>query len=276
MGAALATLGTQSLAAIIGFSILLKGKYGIHLSIRDFKPDYVFMKRAFFLGLPASIEQSTRALGLTVMTFLIATFGTLTVAAYGAGSNILQLVMIPALGLAMSISTLVGQNIGAGNIKRAEQIGRLGALIGFGSLTVIGVIVFIFAPNIISFFIPHDPAVVAEGAKFLRISSLSWGFIGVQFGLSGVLRGSGNLITTMTLALISQWVLQLPLAYVLSKHTSLGTSGLWWALSITNVVIASITMAWCAKGDWKKTKLTAEEQLTEKVSEEIIIEEGAR
>lgn len=94
MGAALATLGTQSLATIIGFFILLGGKYGIHLKLHDFRPDFSFIKRSFLLGLPASIEMSGRALGLTVMTFLIASFGTLTVAAYGVGGTLMQFVMI--------------------------------------------------------------------------------------------------------------------------------------------------------------------------------------
>jgi putative MATE family efflux protein len=131
MGAALATLGTQSVAAFAGLYVLFRGKYGIHLSIRDFVPDLAYMKRAFFLGFPASIEMSARALGLTVMTFLIASFGTLAVASYGVGSNVLQVVMIPAMGLSMAISTLVGQNIGAGNIERASRIGRLGAWLSF-------------------------------------------------------------------------------------------------------------------------------------------------
>jgi Na+-driven multidrug efflux pump len=209
------------------------------------------------------------------MTFLIASFGTLAVASYGAGSNILQIVMIPAMGLSMAVSTLVGQNIGAGNIDRAARIGRLGAWLGFWILTAAGVVVFLAAPFIIGFFVPGDPAVIAGGAVFLRTMSLFWGFLGVQLALTGVLRASGNLVVTMVLTLVSQWVLQFPFAYVLSKHTSLGVEGIWWAFPIANVAIALITVAVYAKGDWKKKRLTDEEDaLTEKVSEEIIAEEA--
>ena len=70
---------------------------------------------------------SARALGLMVMTFLVTSFGTTTLAAYGVGSNILQVVIIPAMGLSMAVSALAGQNIGAGNVARASSIGRLGA-----------------------------------------------------------------------------------------------------------------------------------------------------
>ncbi|MBV9987652.1 MAG: MATE family efflux transporter [Chitinophagaceae bacterium] len=276
MGAALATLSTQSLAAIIGFLVLFRGKYGIHVRKKDFIPDWGHIKKAFALGFPASIEQSMRALGLTVLTFLIAGFGTTTVASYGAGSNVLQMVMIPAMGLSMAISTLTGQNIGAGNIERAARVARLGASLGFGILTVLGILAFFTAPALIAFFVPEDPAVISGGSKFLRIMCLAWGFIGLQLSLTGVLRASGNMITAMVLTLVSQWVLQFPLAYVLSHHTGLGESGIWWAFPIANIMIALITMAVYAKGDWKKKRLISskEDELTTELTQEITADEG--
>ena len=105
---------TQGLAALLGILVFLRGRHGIHLSWRGFRPDLAYIKRAFFLGLPGSIELSTRGLGPMAMSFLVAGFGTVTLAAYGVGANILQFVTIPAMGLSMAVSTLVAQNIGAG------------------------------------------------------------------------------------------------------------------------------------------------------------------
>ena len=107
-GAALATLVTQALAAIIGIGILLKGRHGIHVRLCYFIPDYSYIRRAFFLGIPGSVDLSARALGQIIMSFLVASFGTVTIASYGVGNNILMFVTIPALGLGMAISTLVG------------------------------------------------------------------------------------------------------------------------------------------------------------------------
>jgi putative MATE family efflux protein len=277
MGAALATLSTQSIAAVIGFMILFRGRRGIHVRWKDFKPDTQHIKRAFSLGFPASIEQSMRALGLTVMTFLIAGFGTTTVASYGAGSNVLQVVMIPAMGWSMAISTLAGQNIGAGNIERAARVARLGSLLGFVILTVIGAVVYFTAPNLVAFFVPEDAEVIRNGAVFLRIMCLSWGFMGLQLSLTGVLRASGNMVTAMVLTLVSQWVLQFPLAYVLSHHANLGPTGIWWAFPVSYILIALVTLAVYAKGDWKKKKLTDEDsRLTTELAQEITAEEGIR
>jgi putative MATE family efflux protein len=267
-GAALATVSTQSIAALIGLAVLFGGRYGIHLAWRDFVPDPAYIRRALTLGFPASIEQSARALGLTVLTFLITSFGTQTVAAYGVGSTILQVVMIPAMGLSMAVSTLVGQNIGARNVERAARIGRLGSWMGFWILSGIGLIAFLLAPRLVAFFVPGDPGVIAAGATYLRIMALSWGFLGAQFSMTGVLRASGNMVMTMMLTLVSQWVLQFPLAYVLSMHTPLGRVGIWWAFPISNVLITAITAGVYAKGDWKRTRLTDDDELVGQVASE--------
>ncbi len=132
-GAAIATLIAQLIAAAIALRLLFGGRYGIHIHWRDFKPDFAFVKRAFLLGYPASIEQSARGLGMTVLTFLIAGFGTTVMASFGVAGNVFNVVIIPALGFSMATSTLVGQSIGAGNIARAEKVARLAAVITFVS-----------------------------------------------------------------------------------------------------------------------------------------------
>ena len=275
MGAALSTLITQMLAAGSGYYILFRGKQGVHIKWSDFRLDLTHMKRAFNIGFPASIEQSMRALGITMMTFLLAGFGTITLASYGAGSNIFQVVLIPALGLATGISTLAGQNIGAGNIERAASVAKLGSILGFSILSFISILVFFSAPYLIKFFVPNEPEVIANGSRFLKITCLAWGFMGLQLCMTGVLRASGNMITAMILTLISQWVLLFPLAYVLSQKTSLGVDGIWWAFPISHVVIALITMSVYAKGDWKKTRLIDEDdRLTTAVVREITAKEG--
>lgn len=262
MGAALATIVTQALAAGVGLYIFLRGKHGIQLTWRGFKPDLSYIKKAFFLGFPCSIELSTRGLGLILMTFLIASFGTLTMAAYGIGANVLQVITIPAMGLSMAVSTLVGQNIGAGQVERAEKITYLGTLYGLGSLTLVGALAWILAPQIVAFFIPDDADVIREGAHFIRIMALAWGGIGVQLCIVSAFRASGNMMHAMVIALVSQWVIQFPLAYVLSNHTTLGSEGLWWSFPATNVLVALISVAWFARGGWKKTRITEEDKQT--------------
>jgi putative MATE family efflux protein len=275
MGAALATLITQALAAFIGMGIFLCGRHGIQLQWRALVPDPPYIKRAFFLGFPASVELSTRGLGLMIMSFLVASFGTITIAAYGVGSTILQVITILAMGLSMAVSTLVGQNIGAGNIERAARITWLGAAFSLATLSLAGVAAYIFAPLFVAVFIPGDPVVIAEGAGFIRIMCLAWGGIGVQLCMVAAFRASGNMLIAMVIALVSQWMFQFPLAYVLSKHTTLLVQGIWWSFPVTNIAVAVVSLCWFARGSWKTTRLTDEDKQTALVTQETIIDERA-
>jgi putative MATE family efflux protein len=276
MGAALATLVTQALAAALGIAIFLRGRHGIQLAWRGLRPDLPYIKRAFFLGLPGSIELSARGMGPMVMSFLAASFGTLTIAAYGVGTNVLQFLTIPAMGLSMAVSTLVGQNMGAGNIERATRVTVLGAAASFVLLSLAGILAFLFAPAIVAFFVPEDPQVITQGAGFIRIMSLAWGGIGLQLCIVAAFRASGNMLMAMVIALVSQWMFQFPLAYILSKHTVLQAAGLWWSFPIANIGVAIVSVCWFAHGGWKKTRLTEESRQVAKVAQETIAEEGIR
>lgn len=123
------------------------------------------------------------------------------------------------MGLSMAMSALVGQNIGAGKTGRAEKIARLGIIYGFGALSALGIVAFAMAPKLVAFFVPSDREVITAGAGFLRIMALTCGGIGVQLCVVAVLRASGNMVHAMAIALVSQWVVQFPLAYVLSRHS---------------------------------------------------------
>jgi putative MATE family efflux protein len=276
MGAALATLATQGLAALLGIAIFLRGRHGIQLSWRDFRPDPVYIRRAFFLGLPGSIELATRGLGPMLLSFLVASFGTVTLAGYGVGSNILQFVTIPAWGLSQAVSTLVSQNMGARNPARASRAAFLGAGTGFVVLSLVGLLAYILAPALVAFFVPRAPDVIAEGAQFIRIMCLAWGGVGVQLCVVSAFRASGNMLAAMVIALVSQFMLQFPLAYILSKHTTLGAYGIWWSFPITTIVVALVSLCWFAQGGWKTTVLTEEARQVAQVAEETIAEEGIR
>ena len=271
-GAALATLVTQALAAVIGIGILLKGRHGIHVRLRYFIPDYSYIRRAFFLGIPGSVDLSARALGQIIMSFLVASFGPVTIASYGVGNNILMFVTIPALGLGMAISTLVGQNLGAGQIERASQAAFTGATWGFVALTLVGTLCFFTAPQIIAFFVPEQPNVIATGAEFVQVMALTWGGMAVQVCITGAFRASGNMINAMVLSLLSQWMFLFPIAFILSKHTALGKTGIWWAFAATNILIGIVSICWLARGSWKHTRLTSQKQEVLQVTEETLRE----
>ena len=268
-GAAVATIGTQSLAALIGVILLFRGKDQIQLRVSHLKPDWPLIKTMFKLGLPASLEQSARAVAMAFMAFLVTGFGTITLAAYGIGSRILGFIIIPARGLSMATSTLTGQNIGAGKVDRAEKITKVSALIGFLTLTFVGALSFTFAKPLAALFIPGSPETIQMSAAFIKIMAWTFGFIGAQMALNGLFRGSGNTMIAMTLSIVSLWGLRFPMAYLLSRFTSLAATGIWVAFPITNVVMAIIAFLWFAKGTWRRKHLIEKTKLTLEAEKEI-------
>lgn len=275
-GAAVATIFTQGIASIIGIIILFRGKHQVAISAKSFAPDWKLTKRMFFLGLPASVEQSMKALGLSIMSFLVATFGTTIIATYGIGVRILSFIIIPAFGLSMATSTLVGQNMGAGKADRAEEIATLSVKIGFIALLVISILAFISAPLLAETFIPDDAEVIAGSTIFIRFLSFAFPCIGVSLVLNGVFQGSGNTQTPMIFSLISLWILEFPLSYILSKHTGLAENGLWIAVPIANLLTLTMAFTYFKMGRWKTLQLIKNEtqELEEKVLLESKIEEG--
>ncbi|WP_421978670.1 MATE family efflux transporter [Roseivirga seohaensis] len=254
-GAAVSTLVTQFLSIAVGMYILFKGTTEIKLSMKAFSFDWPLLKKAFKLGFPSSIEISARALGLTLMTVLVARFGTEVLAAYGVGSRLISFVVILSLGLSKACTTLVGQNMGAKRIDRAEKTTYYSSVIGFISLSIVGLIFFIFAEPLTRAFLAGDDHVVEMGVDFLKITSLSFGFMGLQMSIIGALRGSGNTISSMILTIIGIWAIQFPVAWFLSSHTALGYNGLWWSFPISNVIPALITLGWYKTGKWKNKNL---------------------
>ncbi|NPE54728.1 MATE family efflux transporter [Dickeya dadantii] len=254
-GAGIATLINQGIAMVAGFLALRFSRISLKIYFRAMKPRFDMVKSVVRLGMPASIELCAHALGASGMMSLVTGLGTAVTAAYGVVININALVIVPAIGMSIATATLVGQNVGAGKFERARAIGRLSATISFLTLTMIGLTGFAFAPDIIGLFAPEQTQVINHGTLFFHIIAPGYGLIGLQMALNGAFRATGRTMTTMTLALISQWLVQIPLAWGLSHYTSLGVSGLWWAFPITNLLMAAITIILFERIDWESSRL---------------------
>lgn len=253
-GAAWATMLVQALSACIGLIVLFQGRFGVKVSWHDMIPQFTFLQRILSLGFPSSLEMSLRSLGMILMTALVTSFGTVALAASGAGGYIFQLVFFPVYGFSIATSTMVGQNLGAGNSERTDEIARKAMILAFSVLTGLGVVMYIFAPEIISLFIDDNPEALNIAVNMTRINAWTYGLIGIQFVLTGIFRAAGNAALAMNLSLISMFVIQFPAAYLLSR-TTLGVNGIWWAYVISTILMAIITLIVFVNGKWKEKKI---------------------
>ncbi len=268
-GVAIATLITEYLSAIIGIIILLRGKKGIKLNLKDLKLRRPLAKRIFKLGLPTSIENTSRAFGLFVMTFVVSAFGTLAIAAYGIGTRILSFVIIPAIGFSFAATTLVGNNLGAKKYGRAERIAKASMIVGFLVLEVMGILMFFFSKEVAGFFVPGNIALIKESATFIKIMALAFGFIGIQMAMTGTLRAAGKTKSAMVLALL-QAVPLLVVSLILARTFHAGTLGLWIAFPASNVIALGAAFYYYFKKDWLKKDLI-EDPPEEKVKKKRLI-----
>ena len=251
-GAAIATVGSRGLAALAGFWLLFSGRVGITPSLSALRPQMAPVRKIVRIGAPASIDQSTRALGITVLTAIVAIAGDDAVAAFGIGNRLNSLVFLPAIGLAQGTATVVGQNLGANQAERAERAVYYAAGLIAVALAGVAALAFTFAEPIVAVFIPGEPNVIAIGAEYLYIVAPSFLFLGVYRVTASAFRGSGNTRTAMVFTILSLWVFRVPPAYVLLTQFDMGAAGVFWATALSNVATAVVAFAWFTRGTWKE------------------------
>ena len=251
-GAALATILSRGIGAAIGIWLLVSGSVGIELSAADFRPELETVRSLVRIGTPASVEISTSALSVTILTALVAIAGSDAVAAYGIGSRITSMVVLPALGLARGVETVVGQNLGAEQPDRAKR--GVGAAVGLiaVALALFSVGIYLLSDPIVGAFISGTGAatVTEIGGEYLRIVGASYVFLGVFYVVQGGYRGSGNTRTAMVFAFIGFILLRSVLAYTLAVPAGFGATGIWYGEAAANVLMALLVGSYFLRGTW--------------------------
>jgi len=151
-------------------------------------------------------------------------------------------------------ATLVGQNLGAGKPERAEKSVWRTGFYNMLFLGGVGLIFIAFAEKIIALF-TSDPAVAPLAVTGLRV--LSYGYISYAWGMvvTAAFNGAGDTTTPTVLNLFCFWVCQIPAAWLLSFHTSLGPRGVFVAVIIGDTLLAITSILLFRRGRWKKTVL---------------------
>ncbi|WP_414836979.1 MATE family efflux transporter [Candidatus Nanohalococcus occultus] len=265
-GAAVATVASRALAMFIGLAILFSGKRGVKLSLSNMVPDLDFFRKMLKIGLPASFESTTRSISVNLLVAVVGyNFLDPVVAGYGIGVRVFSLIFLPAIAIGKGVETMTGQNLGAGKPDRAEKAAKIGAKYTLAILTGVGVVVFFTARPIASVF-TTNPDVAATAAEFLRYVAFSFGFIGVLRSFSGSFRGAGKTMVAAAVSIMTLGVIRLPIAYF--GAIELGTTGVWIAFFVSNILGAIIAYLWYRRGTWRKD-FDPEESKKGEVAEEL-------
>lgn len=258
LGAALATLLARAAGFAVILYIVLTGKISpSRLKVPDlFKIQFqfAFFKKIFEIGLPAFMQTLTRPLTGLVLMWLVALFGTPAIAAFGIGQRLLGLAFIFLSGLTVGTSTMIGQSLGAGRDALTYKIINKAMVLSLAVQTVMAALSFLAAPFIVGLF-TRDSAAIELGVGYLRIISACMIPMGPFHIFDAVFKGSGYTIPPMISALAANWVLKLPLAYLLALPLNLGTDGIWWAISISVLAELLILLPWYRRGDWSRREI---------------------
>ena len=258
-GAAIATVISRGSAMAVGIWLMIRGSHGIQIHLRHIVPDREYTKKILRLGVPASIENTGRAISINAVLLIVTLFSTPVVAAFGVGIRVFSMIFMPAIAIDRGVETMTGQNIGADRTDRVVATNRFAATTSFLILSALGVFTFVFAPEIIRLF-DDSPAVVTEGATFLRWIAPTFGFVGVLRAYSGGFRGAGKTLTAAAIAVLLFGFIRLPVAYVASQAlvpTDLwifGTRtpvGIWFAFALSGIIAATVAAGWFELGMWR-------------------------
>nr|WP_243760515.1 MATE family efflux transporter [Aestuariicella hydrocarbonica] len=257
IGAAYATLITQIISAGAGIHLMLQPRFGLTVTLDRLKPDWSVITKLLRLGLPASVEQTTQALSMSIMTLLVGQFGLVALAAYGMVSRLLIFLIIPVLSVSMAVSIMAGQSIGSGNAKHAVRIGTSASMFNFALMLLVAMLFFVFARPIMHIFIPYDETLLTAASIALKMFALSFPFSGLQMALTGAFRGASDTFNTMLMTLMGVWAVQLPLAFVLSHYTGMGELGLWLSAPLAGFINATVALVYFKSKYWlRKTAVT--------------------
>ena len=248
-GAAVATTIGRATAVVYQLIVLASGTERLRLRARHLRVDLAVMRGVLRLSGTGTVQILIGTASYVALVRIISLFGSAPLAGYTIGIRIILFALLPAAGVGNATATMVGQNLGARRIDRAERAVWTAAFYNMALLGIVGVVFLLAAKPLASVF--TDDAVVAMyAADCLRIVSLGFVFYAAGMVFTQAFNGAGDTWTPTLLNVGVFWVLEIPLAWWLS-HTGLGARGVFMALTIAYSVLAVCSGLLFRRGTWK-------------------------
>ena len=254
-GAAMATVIGRSSGVAYQCYHLFKGKSIIKIARKHFAFSIAMIKSIIKIAWPAAFQFIIASGSWILLVRLVAeTGGTAASAGYQIAFRNFVFFILPAWGLSNAAATLVGQNLGAKQIERAEQSVILTAKYSIVFMSFVMLLFLIFPRPIVGFF-SDDASVIMYGAESLRIIGVGFVFYGIAMVTTQALNGAGDTKTPTMINFISFWLFQIPLAYLLSKGLDMKSAGAISAVPAAEALIALLGWYYFKKGKWKLIKV---------------------
>ncbi|MDR6782585.1 putative MATE family efflux protein [Pedobacter africanus] len=254
-GAAIATSIGRGIGVCYQLYHLFKGSGVLKIRLTYLKPHWEQIIALLKIATPGIFQFVIASCSWIFLAQLVATTGgDHGSAGYQTALRLMMFFMLPAWGMSNAAATLVGQNLGAKQLERAEQsVMKTGKYIIIYMLLVMA-LTFAGGRYFIAFF-SNDTAIQDVAINALQIMSLGYIFYGMGMVLMSTFNGAGDTWTPTWVNFFGFWLFQIPLAFLLAKQFGLGPVGVFIAIPVAETGIALAGFILFKKGKWKTVKV---------------------
>lgn len=254
-GAAIATTIGRGIGVCYQLFHLFNGKNVVRLTVASLKAEWDVIKGLIVIAWPATLQFVIGSCSWIFLARLVAETGHSEASAgYQTALRIIMFFILPAWGISNAAATLVGQNLGAKEIGRAEEAVMKTAKYNAFFMAVITLAFYALTDPIVSLF-TTQPEVKRVAITALRIISAGYVFYGVGMVMANAFNGAGDTRTPTLINVFGFWALQIPLAYFLAKPLGMGPTGVFIAIPVAETAITVAAFVLFKKGRWKTVKV---------------------
>ena len=246
--AALATVISQATSALLCFIRLVRTRDVYQVYIREIRFHSQMLKQIIQFGLPTGIQNSIIAIANVDVQSNINSFGMLAVAGSGVYSKIEGFVFLPITCFSMSLTTFIGQNLGAKQFERAKKGARFGVICSITLAELVGVVVY-FAMPVLATFFDSNPEVVEIATLQARTESLFYFLLAFSHCISGILRGAGKSAVPMYVMMIAWCAIRITYITIAVQLVPV-VQTIYWAYPLTWSISSVIFLIYYLKVDW--------------------------
>ena len=249
-GAAIATTIGRGSAVVFQLLILFYGWSRIKITFKELRLQLVVMLKLIKVSLGGIGQFIIGTSSWVFLMRIMAEFGSEVLAGYTIAIRVLMFTLMPSWGMSNAAATLVGQNLGAQQPERAERSVWKTGKYNAWFMAAVSVFYLVFAEEILRLF-SDETSVIESGTMSLRI--IAAGYVAYAYGMVIIqaFNGAGNTRTPTIINFFCFWIFQLPVAYVAAIIWGWGASGVLWAITAAEILIAVVGILWFRRGRWK-------------------------
>jgi putative MATE family efflux protein len=254
-GAGAATAVARAAGSLMALYVMSRGMSRLRVTLRDMIVwNWEDVKRIWRIAVPSMIDSIIQRVGFITFTGIVASLGTAVMAANQIANTIESLAFLPAFGLSVATSAIVGQALGARNPSIADLATRRSALLALAIMTFTGLCAVIFGGTIAAMF-GASPEILGLATLAVQLSALEQPFIALQNIFGGAFRGAGDTRSPMIVSLVGVFFFRITAVYLLAVVLRMGLAGVWIGTAIDWAGRSAVMYALYRRGKWKALKI---------------------